>query len=188
MRSLLTGCCLLTTLLSSAALATPPFSIEGLHLDLSSTAAIDRATELGGVCAADPRRRAGDDYRVHCEYLPCLERSAAGDCRKPDRSKPRLNIAGQMVVRIALEAASEDAPLQRIAILFEGDHSAMADALVKDYGEPVAHGTQGEQSWTHARRISWSQAGYRLGLLNSPHLIILAKDPAAEPATPATTP
>lgn len=187
MRWLLT-CCLLTTLLPSSALAMPPFSIEGLHLDLSSSAAIARATELGGVCAADPRRRASDEYRVHCEYLPCLERSAAGDCRKLDSSKPRLTIAGQMVVRIALEAASEDAPLQRIAILFEGDHAAMGDALIKDYGNPVAHGTQGEQSWTHARRVSWSQDGYRLGLLNSPHLIILAKDPVAEPSAPATNP
>lgn len=171
---------------SPLTLADPPFSIQGLHLDLSTAAAKARAVELGGVCAADPRARASDNFRMHCEFLPCLEKTAAGKCRTPDRSQPSLTIAGQIVVRIGLEAQEADAPLERIAILFEGDHLAVAEALTRQYGEPVLHGKKGEKSWTHSRRMSWSQSGYRMGLLNSPHLILLAKDPQPSPASNAT--
>ena len=178
---------LASAVISPPTLAESPFAIQGLHIDLTTGAAAARAEELGGVCDADPRARASDNFRLHCEFLPCMDETTVATCRRRDRDQPSLKIAGQTVIRIGLEAQEADAPLDRIAILFEGDHLAVAEALAQQYGKPILHGTPGETSWTHSRRMSWSESGYRMAVLNAPHLILLARDirqPQPSDATP----
>lgn len=164
---------------SLAAFAQAPFEVLGLHSDQTLAQARAAAESLGGQCAA--LRNAGTRHvNVHlaCEYIPCGERpDAAGRCDRSDTASSTLQLAGQPVIRIGLEAPDESARVTRITILFDGDRTPVADDLATRFGPPDADASD-DPSWTHSQRTRWTRGGYRLGLLDSPHLVILVADPA----------
>lgn len=181
-------CVLAGTVLAAVAVSTraqSPYEILGLHSDQSLAQARTAAEALGGSCSTVRRNAQRSDLHLTCDYIPCADRpGAAGRCDRSDTASSTLHLAGQPVIRIGLEATDEAARVARIAILFDGDRSAVADDLAARFGPPDNAGDEGDPSWTHSQRLRWSRGGYRLGLLDSPHLVILVADPTETEVSP----
>lgn len=160
------------------ALAQSPFEISGLHMDLVFTEAVAKAEKLGGTCQITTSRTQEGGKIAQCEYLPCIERNIVGECERRDLDDPELTIAAQPIMQIGLEAPGDVSRLTRILILFEGSTVAVAESLEREFGPPKIHGNSQGKSWTHSRRISWTQGNYHMGLMNLPKVISLTVDRA----------
>jgi hypothetical protein len=168
----------------ACALAQSPYVISGLHTDLIFTEAVALAEKLGGDCQVSNSRTGVSDKSVQCEYVACGERNQAGACEKEQPATAELLIAAQPILRISLEAPEDSAPLTRIVMVYEGDTAVVAQNLIEEFGPSDVDGTPTDnKSWSNARRWSWTRGRYRMGLLDSPQLIILAVQPP--PALPA---
>jgi hypothetical protein len=165
--------------IAAIALAQSPYEIHGLHTDLVFTEAVAQAEKLGGNCQITASGTQDGGTSARCEYLPCIERNQAGTCEQQNPRSPGLTIAAQPVLQISLEAPTDSARLTRILLVFEGSDRAVADSLKQAFGPPDGAGTSSEEtSWSHSHRLNWTQGHYRMGLLDSPKLIILATDQA----------
>jgi len=160
------------------ALAQSPFEISGLHMELDFTEAVAKAEKLGGTCQITTSRTQDGGKIAQCGYLPCIEHNLAGECEKWDLDAPKLTIAAQPIMQIGLEAPGDISRLTRILILFEGSTVAVAESLEREFGPPKIHGNSQGKSWTHSRRMSWTQGNYHMGLMDSPKLISLTVDRA----------
>ena len=168
---------MLLTVTPTVAFSQPPFIFNGLHVDLTLTEAVARAEQLGGHCEASRSNRSqGEGASIQCTYDSCAEREGAEGCDTAGLSAgPK--VAAQTIVSIGLEAQDEASPVDRIMILHEGDTEALAASLLAEFGPTDMEGAPtGNSSWSHARRWSWTHGPYRMGLLNSPKLILLAVD------------
>ena len=172
-------------LMPALALAQSPYKISGLHTELVFTEAVAMAEKLGGTCRGITPLTTVGGKSAQCDYLPCIEQSAAGVCNKWDMNDPGLTIGAQPIMRIGLEAPADDALVTRIVILYEGSPAAVAETLKREFGQPASDGTTNkEKSWSHSRRLSWNQGEYRMGLLDTPKMVILAANrapPARDP-------
>jgi hypothetical protein len=158
------------------ALAQSPYEINGLHTELVFTAAIAQAEKLGGNCQITPSATQDGGTSALCEYAPCSARNLDGGCEPQNTQTTGLTIASQPILRISLEAPAHSAPLSRIVFLFDGRHDAVEATLNQTYGPPSGDVTADQKSWSHARRIRWTQGRYHLGLSNIPKLITLEAD------------
>jgi hypothetical protein len=164
---------------SAMSWATAPFDISELQVDLPFAQALEKAKALGGDCTVEPGRLQDGGVIAKCEYLVCVVGTQAGVCeeRTQEAAADGFAVAGQPVLRVSLEAPDESARLVRIVLLLEGLLEPVAEHLVERFGPPDQSGTPSdEQSWSHSRRLGWTQENYRMGLLNTPRLIILAVD------------
>lgn len=174
----------------TAALAQPPYAISGLHTDLILTQAVAQAKKLGGDCQDITSHLNQEPQSVQCDYSACVASNSTGLCEAEGFSR-RPMIASQAISRIVLEAPGESARLTRIVMAYEGDTEAVAAGLVDEFGPTDAGGgPTGKTTWSNARRWNWTQGRYRMGLLDSPQLIILATDqlqvsPAGDTQPPA---
>ncbi|MEM9255144.1 MAG: hypothetical protein AAGA91_06835 [Pseudomonadota bacterium] len=162
----------------------PPFVLGGLHTDLTFEAAVAAVQKLGGECQPTRSRNDRAPAGVVCELVPCLGRVMAGVCEVWDDEAVVLSVAEQPIMRIGLEAAPGGEGLQRVVLGYEGSHALVQARLIDRFGPPSAGDVDGDSvNWSHSRRISWVRDGHRMGLLNSPKMIILVRDPAggAEP-------
>lgn len=158
------------------AVAQSPYEIHGLHTELVFTEAMAKAEKLGGHCQITPQTPNGEKTAL-CEFLPCSARTKDGACEQQGAKSAGLTIASQPILRISLEAPRKSARLTRINILFEGNHDAVSASLKQEFGPPDSDDTPADgQSWSHAQRLNWTRGHYRMGLLNSPKLIILGAD------------
>jgi len=151
------------------------YSISGLHTELVFNEAVAKAESLGGACTVREAKSRSGGKLARCYYKQCESDDATDPCETTsDQAKP-FEIASQPVLGVALEAPNEHALLTRVVVQFDGDIAAVAQRLKQTYGEPTSDGTATDDlSWTHSRRISWGEGSHRMGLLNSPHLIILS--------------
>lgn len=162
---------------SSMSCATAPFDVSGLQVDLPFAEALEQAEALGGDCKVEPGRLKEGGVIAKCEYLVCVIGTQAGVCEEREQEADGLAVAAQPVLRISLEAPNKKARLVRVVFLLEGSLEPVAEHLVERFGPPDQNGiASDEQSWSHSRRSSWTQGQYRMALLNSPRLIILAVD------------
>lgn len=171
------------SIMSAIAHSQSPFTLNGLHVDLALADAVAQAEKLGGHCAPGSFNRSqSEGDSIHCQFAACVERDIAGECDKVDMAEvPK--VAAQPILTIVLEAPEVGGPLNRIMIIHEGDTDAVAASLLAEFGPTDADGSPtGKPSWSHARRWSWTQGLYRLGLLNAPKMIVLAVDRVQEPA------
>ena len=86
-------------------------------------------------------------------------------------------------------APADSAPLTRIVMVYKGDPEAVAADLIEAFGPTKPGGAPTDKkTWSNARRWSWTQGYYLMGLLDSPQLIVHATDPslvsAAEDSQP----
>lgn len=176
-----------------AVLAQSPYTISGLHSDLTLASAVAQAEKLGGRCATKDSRTVEQGKIVQCSFSHCSEPDAAGACGEAVSASAGLMFAALRITSIDLVAPDDAAPLTRIVMTHEGDTDAMAAGMIETFGPTVAGGAPtGKKTWSKARRWSWVQGQYRLGLLDSPQVIILATDhslaPPAVEMQPETTP
>jgi hypothetical protein len=161
---------------AASALARSPYEIHGLHTELIFTEAVAMAEKLGGTCQITTSRSPAGRRNARCDFAHCSTQNQAGTCEPDTRG---LAIAAQPILRISMEAPGESARLTLIAILFEGSLDAVTASLQQEFGPPDNAGTAaGQQSWTPARRLNWTRGHDRLGLLDSPKMIILGADRA----------
>jgi hypothetical protein len=164
-------------LIPTIALSQPSFALKGLHVELTMPEAIAQAEKLGAHCQQGSFNRAkpvGDS--IHCNFPVCVEEDDAGNCKMAEAFETPT-IAAQPIVNIVLEAPEKGGPLARILIFHEGDTDIVAADLVAQFGPTDADGAPtGKRSWSHARRWSWTQGQYRMGLLNAPQMVVLAVD------------
>jgi hypothetical protein len=182
----LAGLCLLSV--SAAALAQSPYTISGLHTDMTLANAVAQAEKLGGSCEGNATRPGKEEnLTVQCSYSHCSTSDSTAGCEEGGATDTGLMLFSFPISGITLIAPNDASPLTRIVIAFDGDTDAVAEGLLKTFGPTVAEGAPtGKKTWSKARRWGWVQGQYRLGLLNSPQLIILATDPeAASPAAEA---
>jgi hypothetical protein len=160
-------------LVSAVTLAQPPYVISGLHTDLTLDEAQARAEQLGGVCRAVASRPNAATKNVQCDYPQTT----------PDITA--LTFASHPILSVSLVAPADSSTLTQIVLVYKGDTEAVAADLIESFGETESEGAPTDKtSWTHARRWSWRQGDYRMGLMDSPQLIILSSDRMAAP--PAT--
>lgn len=171
------------TALAPAALAQAPFQFNGLHPDLVFTDAVATTEKLGGKCRVKHSRTEGGGVGAQCELPSGSAGAQPGDSGKRDATEPTPSIASQPITRIGMEAPVETAQLTRIVFVFDGSLDTVAEYLVQQFGQPDHDGTSAaEKSWSHAKRRSWSQGHYTLGLSNSPDLVILTVNrPPSDP-------
>lgn len=165
---------LLLALASPLAQSQSPYAIHGLRTGGEVfDEALALAQRLGGQC----ERGSESGVSAQCDFRPCARRAPAGDCREWDEGAPSpLAIAGQPVLRIGIEAAAPDAPLSRVVILYDGDPAAVAAELSRQFGPSDKGDAPGSPSWTHSGRLAWSAGPHRMGLLDTPRLLILATE------------
>jgi hypothetical protein len=165
--------------LALIAQAQAPFQINGLHPDLVFTDAIVVVEELGGQCRIKHSRTEGGGVSAQCgmsrgNLSTSESESEPGQAAAAPAATPGPMIGAQPITRIGMEAAMPSAQLTRIVFVFDGSLEAVAQHLVQQYGPPDHDGAAtAEESWSHAKRRSWSNGNYTLGLLNSPDLVIL---------------
>ncbi len=167
--------------LSSAAPAQPPYAISGLHTGMTLAAAVAQAEKLGGSCTVEAPRSGEDEKSVQCAFSTCNEPAQGGVCGETGASATGPMLSAYPISGIGFLAPADSAPLTRIVMVYQGDTDAVAASLIEIFGPTQTGGAPtGKQSWSHARRWNWSQGQHRMGLLDSPKLIILATDPALE--------
>ena len=174
---------LLLLSVSAAVLAQSPYTINGLHTDMTLANAVAQAEKLGGRCEVNGTRAGKEEgVTVQCSYSQCSNSDSTSGCEDRGAADTGLMLFSFPVSGITLSAPNDTAPLTRIVMAFEGDTDAVAEGLLETFGPTVAEGAPtGKKTWSKARRWGWVQGQYRLGLLNSPQLIILATDPGAAP-------
>lgn len=156
--------------LATATLAQAPFQVSGLHPDLVFVEAVAGIEKLGGTCRVKHSRTEGGGISAQCE-IPAASKPGSVVAGEPP---PGPEIALQPITRIGVEAPIESAQLTRIVFVFEGELEKVAEHLERQYGKPDQDGTSAPaESWSHAKRRSWSEGNYTLGLSNSPDLVIL---------------
>jgi len=169
---------------SAFASAQPPYIIHGLHSELTLAEALAQAEKLGGDCQEIATRQNEEGRNIQCGYRHCDEAATAGDCNAEDIALPALTFAQQPIVSIVLQAPADAARLTRIVLIYSGVTETVATGLIDAFGPTEGEGTPSDtQSWSHARRWSWREGAYLMGLLNSPQWITLATDRL--PAVPA---
>ena len=166
-------------MLATSAFATSPYDVNGFNTGLVFSKALEKARSLGGNCQNTPPATQEGGVRAQCEFAPCNSRDKDGACDPQDAQAVGLTIASQPIVRISLEAPLESAPVNRIVFIFDGRHDAVKVSLYEKYGPPSADVTpEGEQSWSRARRVRWTEGPYHLGLSDIPKLVTLEADQA----------
>lgn len=159
-------------LASAGVLAQSPYVINGLHTGLTLREAVAQAEKLGGVCQFSAARSNETDKSVQCEYKHCLVSSG---CEDAISTGPTF--ASCPIFSIGLSGPGDAAPLTQIVMVYKGETAAVAAGLIDAFGPTEANGAPtDEKTWTTARRWSWAQGRYRMGLMDSPQLIILTTD------------
>lgn len=166
---------------AAMALAESPYEISGLHTELAFSDAVTQAQKLGGICQITRDESQESGTSAQCEYVPCSTRNPTGGCTQQDAPAIGLTIAAQPILRIGMEAPGESAELTRIVFVYEGSRETVAEHLEHTFGPPNGEVARpDEKSWSHSQRLNWTQGIYRLGLLDSPKLIILGADRSQE--------
>ena len=169
------------TAVATMALAKSPYEISGLHTELTFSEAVAQAQKLGGSCQITRDESQQSGTSAQCEYVPCSLRNPTGGCAQQDTAATGLTIAAQPIVRIGLDAPGESAHLTRIVFVYEGSRDTVAEYLTLTFGPPSGEVARAdEKSWSHSQRLAWTQGIYRVGLLDSPKLIILGADRSQE--------
>jgi hypothetical protein len=163
--------------LSTAVLSDAPYRVLGLRSDLVLADAVVQVEALGGHCERELAIRPQKSGEiVRCEFARCAGLTEAGECNEPDQPVT-LKVATQPLISIVLEAPDQTSELTRIFVLFEGDTKAVVESLIGDFGAAdVVDIPQDNKSWSHARRWSWTQGQYRMGVASFPQMIVLATE------------
>tara|TARA_R110002072_G_scaffold21256_2_gene75817 strand:- start:2872 stop:3441 length:570 start_codon:yes stop_codon:yes gene_type:complete len=181
--NIVVGIALLLT--SASVSARSPYVINGLHTDLALGEARTQAEKLGGTCRNVPSRPNDVSKNVQCEFSHCDPAHSAG-CEQTQPARAGLMFASHPILSIGLTAPGEAAALTQIVMVYEGDTERVARDLIATFGGTETEGAPtDEASWTNARRWSWRQGHYRMGLMDSPQLIILSSDLAPTAADSA---
>jgi hypothetical protein len=168
-------------MLASSTFAASPFEISGFTTDLIFSQALEKARKLGGICQIIPLPAPEGGTSAQCEYAACSSRDKAGACDPQEGQATGLTIAAQPIRQIVLEAPTDTAPLTRIIFGYEGRYESVAEGLKQAFGPPSGDAAQADRpSWTHARRLGWTQGRYRVGIVNIPKLIIMVADQGQE--------
>jgi hypothetical protein len=162
-------------MLATSAIAASPFEISGFTTDKVFSAALETARARGGNCQITPAATQESGIKAQCEYAACAVRDKDGACDPQHMQAMGLTIASQPILRIDLEAPTDSAPLTRIIFIFDGRHDAVKASLYESYGPPDISPSD-ENSWSHARRMKWTQGRYHLALSDIPKLIALEAD------------
>jgi hypothetical protein len=179
-----TFCCIAVALLPMAGLAQPPYPLNGLHTELTFTEAIDRAQQIGGSCKDTRPNRKRGGVSAACDYTLCNSPVPGEICNQEDDRASSFTLAKQRVTLVEFEAPGPDSQVSMIGIFFEGEHAAVMEELIAAFGKPN-NDTLGDRkdSWTNSRRLFWHQGNQRVGLMDSPKMILMAADrkPTAPP-------
>lgn len=166
-------------IMSGAVLAQPPYTISGMHVELTLSQAVAQAEKLGGACRVNVPGSSGRGKSVQCEYKKCDESTRAGGCEQEGHTGTGLAFSSYPISSISLMAPGDAAPLSQIVMVYLGDTETVATSLIAAFGPTIAEGAPtAKTSWSNARRWSWVDGRYHMGLLDSPPLIILGSDPA----------
>jgi hypothetical protein len=168
------------TAAATVAHAQPPYAIHGLHTELVFTEAVTLAEKLGGKCKVTSAETQGGGTSAQCEYAHCNAQNNSVECKPQDARTAGLAIAAQPILSIGLDAPGDSARLASIVLVYEGSNDIVADYLQQTFGPPDNVPRTNEQSWSHAHRLAWTHGIYRVGLLDSPKLIILGADRTQE--------
>ena len=177
MRSInsIVGIALLVT--SAFVSARPPYVINGLHTDLTLAEGRTQAENMGGSCRNMPSRPHDVSKHVQCEFSHCLEPAHSADCEQEQPARAGPMFAAHPILSIGFTEPGDSAALTQIVMVYEGDTESVARHLITAFGDTETEGSPtDEASWTKARRWSWRQGHYRMGLMDSPQLIILSSD------------
>lgn len=165
------------------AAAQSPYTINGLHSEMTLREAVAQTERLGGHCEVSEHRPAEQVKSIQCEFRHCELMQSGDACDAADLAQTAPGFAGHSFASIGLLGSGDNAQVTRIVMTYAGDTDTLAAALVEAFGPTELNGTPTDKaSWTHARRWSWRSGLYRMGLLNSPQWIVLATDQA--PAVP----
>tara|TARA_B110000503_G_scaffold63672_2_gene100416 strand:- start:2071 stop:2547 length:477 start_codon:yes stop_codon:yes gene_type:complete len=138
------------------------------------TDAVAQAEKLGGVCRIDEPRKKGEGKHAQCEYSRCGQASGAAGCEGDGETGTGPTLSSYPILSIGMLAAVNSPALTQIIMVYQGDAEAVAAGLIEQFGATEVDGEPSdEKSWSNARRWSWKQGAYSMGLLDSPHLIIL---------------
>ena len=86
--------------------------------------------------------------------------------------------ASHPILSIGLTAPGEAAALTQIVMVYEGDTERVARDLIATFGGTETEGAPTDEA-------SWTNGHYRMGLMDSPQLIILSSDLAPTAADSA---
>jgi hypothetical protein len=162
---------------SAIAQAESPYQILGLHTDLIFTEAVALAEKLGGNCQTTTSETQDGGLLAECGYATCGALNPASECEQLEKKAPALTFGGQPITRIVVEAPGDSARLTRVFLEYAGSNDVIAEYLTQAFGPPHDNGPPANQkSWSHSRRLNWTQGHYRMGLMDSPKLIVLAAE------------
>jgi len=159
----------------TAACAGTPYRLMGLDADLTLGDAVAKAEAMGATCKLLPPDAVQAYTRGHCEFLPCLDRTAHGQCNAWDLEQPGPRLAGQQLLWLRFDAPGEDALLVKLTFIFEGDAEVVAEYLIARFG-PTDFDTYDpdKQRWSHARRRTWVAEPYRAGIAQDHRTVTLS--------------
>jgi hypothetical protein len=170
---------ILSSIVSALVLAQSPYVINGLHTGLTLTDAVAQAEKLGGACRIDEPRKKGQGKHAHCEYSRCGQTTGAAGCEEDGETGIGPTLSSHPILSIGMLAAADSPALTQITMVYQGDAEAVAADLIAQFGATEVDGAPSDKkSWSNARRWSWKQGSYSMGLLDSPHLIILKEGQA----------
>jgi len=154
-----------------------PYSVEGLHTNLTLREALARAEALGGTCMAmRPRRKIGG-LSTRCTFPACGVDEDNTTCTAEQLQAATFKVGGQPIHTLDMEAPAEDERLRNISLFYGGEVDAILDRLLQLFGEPKFDtAPQLEGSWTRSRRLMWQRGVQRVSFMTGPQMILLAAD------------
>lgn len=167
----------LSLVMSASVSAESPYVINGLHTDLTLAEARTQAEKLGGACRSAPSRPNDASKNVQCQFSHCIAAARDLGCEQEEPARAGLMFASHPILSIGFTASGDSAALTQIVMVYEGDTERVARDLIETFGDTETEGAPTDKtSWTNARRWSWRQGQYRMGLMDAPQLLILSSD------------
>ena len=154
-----------------------PFTLQGLHTNLTMGDALARAEALGGNCAPIQARNFIGGLKSRCTFPACNPAEGIEACTPETLEASTFTIAGQPIHALDIEAPDESSRLRNISLFYWGDPDAVMQRVLELYGEPKFDtGSQLDISWTPSRRLMWQRGIQRITYITQPPVILLAAD------------
>lgn len=154
-----------------------PFKLEGLHTNLTFSAAKAHVATLGGTCEPIRARRKVGGLNTRCTFPACGSDDDYEACTAEELAAATFKVGGQPIHTLEMEAPAEDKRLRNISMFYAGDVEAALNRFLELYGEPKFDtAPQLEKSWTKSRRLMWQNGIQRISFMTRPQMILLAAD------------
>ena len=154
-----------------------PFTLQGLHTNLTMRDALARAETLGGTCAPIRARNFIGGLKSRCTFPACNPAQGIEACTAETPEASTFTIAGQPIHALDIEAPDKSSRLRNISLFYSGDPEPVMQRMLTLYGEPKFDtGSQLDISWTPSRRLLWQRGIQRITYITQPPVILLAAD------------